>query len=742
MRHAVQRALALCGLLCMSDCDSVLGLSEFSVPDTADAGSAPMACTTNRDCRADSAATAAVADHCVTARRRCAALFSADCRHVTGPMQADDAILIGSLLSVEGTPANLARQQSAMLAVEEINAAGGVPNGADAPRPLLMISCDAKADVTRAATHLIDELRVQAIIGPDSTQEPVPLATKLAIPNGALMLSPTLGPANAADLVDDDLIWSMVPNDLQRAALMIDQVHSLETTLKAQRAKSALKLVILAPRGPLGASPLASLSTLTFGDEPLSRPNNLGNHVRIDSYPVAANAQNALVSDYVAFAPDIVVLLGAEEAVTQWMAPLERAWSSAERPHYLLTDTAKGPELLELLKTRGDLAARVRGVGVTAASVSLSAHAAFTRAYRERFGDPSALPADLSSCYDAVYAIALAAASRGSAAISGIAIAAGLRRLMGGELAVELGSRAFVAAAESLQAGKKLSVVGTLTPLLWDERGALSAGTLDSWCVGNAAGSPSFGSGGRQLDVASQELAGVFAPCDHASEADTALRTDAPSGPSAALDAGASDAQASTLDAARANDAGSNDAGSQTAAKPDAARPISDAGSKPPGKLIACGPRACDISGGESCCVSMLRVPPEGPQPADFSCATSNATCAASFQCTSDAHCGAGQVCCGVSSAAQCVATSACAAKGGTHLACASQRDCAAGAICCGHLMATSVSFSSIECSSDCPGLGTAYELCEVDADCVTPLGSGVCRASPALPALKVCQPF
>jgi ABC-type branched-subunit amino acid transport system substrate-binding protein len=732
MRRPLQRTLALCGLLCVSACDSVLGLSEFSVHGTPDAGSATQACTSNRDCRG-------AADHCVTALRRCAALDSADCRIVTGPTQAEDAILIGSLLSIDGAPANLARQQSAVLAVEEINAAGGVPSGPDTARPLLMVSCDAKPDVMRAATHLIAELRAQAIIGPDSTQDPLSLATKLAIPNGALMLSPTLGPANAADLVDDDLIWSMVPNDLQRAALMIDQVHGLETALKAQRAKAALKLGILAPRGPVGASAVAALSALTFGDEPLSHPRNLGDHVRIDSYPVTGNAPNALVPGYAAFAPDVVVLLGAQEAIAQWIAPLEQAWSSGERPAYLLTDAAQGPELLELLKARGDLAARVRGIGVTAANVSLGAQAAFMRAYRARFGDPSALPADLSACYDAVYAIALGAASQGSAAISGVGIAAGLRRLMGGEASIELGSRTFVAGAASLRTGKNLSVVGTLTPLLWDERGALSAGTLDSWCIENAPGSASFGSGGRQLDVASQELSGVFAPCDHTTAADTALRSDVPGAPNATADGGAaSDATAN----AGAGDAGSNDAGSKPSAEPDAGRQLmTDAGGKTSTKPIACGALTCDVSRSESCCVSMLRAPPDSPQPGDFSCATGNAACAASFHCTSDAHCGTGQVCCGVGSAAKCLATSACSAMGGTHLGCASARDCV-GTVCCGRRMPASANFESIECSADCPSLGSGYQLCMIDADCVTPLGTGVCRASPVLPALKVCQAF
>jgi ABC-type branched-subunit amino acid transport system substrate-binding protein len=741
------RTLALCGLVCVAGCDAVLGLSKFSVHDSADAGLAAKACTRNADCSTAGDAQTEATDHCVTTQQRCARLLSADCQTVTGPMQADDAILIGSLLSVQSSQASLMRQRSALLAVEEINAAGGIPSDAGHARPLVLLSCDASEDVTRAATHLIADLDIHAIVGPDSIRDPVPLATKLAIPNGVLMISPTLSPADSADLSDNDLLWTMVPNDLQRAALMIDQVKALESALKVQRDNPDLKLSIVTPEGAVGASAISSLNTLTFGGEPLFRPSNLGKSVRIDLFGDSATEQQTLVDDYAKFAPDIVVLLGGPEEISGLMEPLERAWSgdggthaapTSELPHYLLTDVAKGPELLALFTKRPDLAPRVRGVGVTPASVSLDESSAFTRAYRQRFGMLEGLPADASASYDAIYALSLAIASRINAAVSGIDIAAGLRQLMGGDSSIALGSAALPAACETLRADKPLSVIGSLAPLLWDERGAVKAGTLDTWCVAHDESGLSFSSAGRQLDVASQNLVGVFTDCDHAGGSDSPVQSEVSSGPTQLVDAGQP-----TAPSQMPSDAGPSSMASDAGVDRDGSDHEPDAGTRPPAKTIACGPQACAAERGESCCVSKLRVAPDSPQPADFSCtSSSNATCAANFHCASDAHCGADQVCCGVSSEAKCVAKTECPVKGGIRLACQSSKDCTANTICCAHIVAGTISVSAIDCSSDCQPLSGGYTLCETDKDCVTPLGNGVCRASTTLPAMKLCQAF
>src|SRR5438874_13046660 len=74
-------------------------------------------CTVNSQCAAKLGEPA----WCVQPAGRCVALMSEDCGTITGDTTDDNAILIASLLSTTGAQGatNLARQQSAQLAVEE-----------------------------------------------------------------------------------------------------------------------------------------------------------------------------------------------------------------------------------------------------------------------------------------------------------------------------------------------------------------------------------------------------------------------------------------------------------------------------------------------------------------------------------------------------------------------------------------------------------------------------------------------
>src|SRR5205823_5474441 len=98
---------------------------------------------------------------CVQSVGKCAELLSDDCKTITGGNYLDDnAILLGSLFSTSGATAttNIQRQQSATLAIEEINdiTNGGIPGKGGVKRPLIMLSCDEAVKASRAATHLID----------------------------------------------------------------------------------------------------------------------------------------------------------------------------------------------------------------------------------------------------------------------------------------------------------------------------------------------------------------------------------------------------------------------------------------------------------------------------------------------------------------------------------------------------------------------------------------------------------
>ncbi|HYP87818.1 MAG TPA: hypothetical protein VEQ59_06685, partial [Polyangiaceae bacterium] len=291
-------------------CNNLVGLNDLSVSDTAGGSSALSQagkggtdgasvgeCTTNQQCidKATADGSGAGGDSgevvpaiCIMPEGRCAPLLSEDCDSVTGDYTNDRAIIIGSLFSTKGAQAatNLPRQQAAALAVEQINAIGGVPAaaGSSESRPLVLVSCDESTNLVRAAEHLVKDLGAPAIVGPNTSQDTIDVSNKVTVPAGTVVITPTAVASSITSLNDDDLTWLMVPSDVQRAPLMISQINLLETQLKAARNLTTVKLGIVFRNDALGVGTRTSLNDLVLNGKGLTDSVNLGNHVQIDGY--------------------------------------------------------------------------------------------------------------------------------------------------------------------------------------------------------------------------------------------------------------------------------------------------------------------------------------------------------------------------------------------------------------------------------------------------------------------------
>jgi hypothetical protein len=252
---------------------------------------------------------------------------------------------------------------------------------------------------------------------------------------------------------------------------------------------------------------------LVLNGKSLADSINLGNNVRIDPYDPAAPNQDAVVAGQVQHAPDIVVLAGTAESITRIMQPLEAAWDPEKpRPHYILIDPAKVPELLTAADD-DDLRRRIRGTGAVSGSSSKPVYDAFRIEYGVRFPGETATTSGMGPSHDAVFAIAFALAASADEPVSGHAVARGLRRLAGGEKTVLTQSTQIRSAFQALAGGKSINAIGTFCPLDWDANGAVKGGTLEVWCIGRANGKPAFGSSGLTFDLARGEYSGEFTPC-------------------------------------------------------------------------------------------------------------------------------------------------------------------------------------------------------------------------------------
>jgi branched-chain amino acid transport system substrate-binding protein len=732
------KLIFVCALL--AGCSKLAGLGEFQVEEQPQAatGSSELQCATHTDCSSNAQLARVGADYCSRTTHRCVSLTSQDCMTVTGTPYDPNAILIGSLFATTGdqAAANIARERSAILAISELNAVGGLLplTGSDLSRPLAMLSCDASKDPVRAAEHLVKELEVPAIVGPNNSQNTLDVAMKVTIPGGTVTLSPQAVAGSIADLLDGDLTWQMVPSDAQRGPLLIHELETMQRDLRRARGRD-LKLSIIVRDDALGRGTRASLTGLSWNGEPIADAINLGASAKIETYDDAQSEQTKLVAAHLAFAPDLIVLVGSGDAVNEIMAPLEQRWASGVRPEYVLIDSAKVPDLLALVEQRPDLAARVRGTGTTPSKESIAIDQNFLINYTTRYPDfDEASSAGVGASYDATYAIAYAiVAAQGD--VTGHSIANGLRRLSSGEL-VELGPTHILRALGKLSNGESITAVGTYSALAWDDRGAISAGTVEIWCVELVGGKPVFVSSGLTASIPSQVLEGDNTVCPVQRGAATDNMT------SAARDAGV---PPSSLDAGVPNaPAGGAGPEAPNTGKPpvrDAGMP--DAGSSPPTEEAEGGPRAvpcgvieCDRTRGLYCCISALRRNEMVTD--DFSCEAQPRECALALRCTSDRECGNGAICCSDGHhESYCRAATSCAEQE-VHFACDRPSDCEGGSVCCAHGNSLDGVFST-ECSARCTpdSTGNTALVCNAQSQCG---GTGGCMRSISFPTLAMCR--
>jgi ABC-type branched-subunit amino acid transport system substrate-binding protein len=309
----------------------------------------------------------------------------------------------------------------------------------------------------------------------------------------------------------------MVPSDVQRAPLMISQLNALEAQLKDERSLTSVKLGIVFRNDALGIGTRTSLNELVLNGKGLTDPLNLGNLVEIDGYSATDADLQKLVSKYLLFAPDIIVLAGTAEAVTKVMVPLEAQWVGTVRPHYVVIDSTKVPELLTAVTNNDDLRFRVRGTGITPGPTGkdtpAEAYTGFKIDYDVRYAGSTSTISGMGPAHDAAYAIGLALAATKDQPVSGASIAEGLRKLGGGTTKLTTLGTNLLAAFQKLSAGDSITAVGSFGILDWDTNGAVKGGTLEMWCVGGTAAKPAFQSSGLLFDIMSQEQSGTYKQC-------------------------------------------------------------------------------------------------------------------------------------------------------------------------------------------------------------------------------------
>ena len=375
---------------------------------------------------------------------------------------AQEPIKIGGLFPLTGplAPYGPAIAQGAQLAVDQINAAGGVLG-----RPLELVIRDTATspDVGRdAAAKLIQIDGVVAVIGALSSGVTMAVASVTA-PAHIPQISPSSTSPAITELEDEDYVFRTCVSD------------ALQGVVEAQLARNLgyKKVSIIYVNNAYGRG-LAQVFKAHFEDEEHQVVAMIPYEENKPSY--RGEVEQALAGD-----PDAINLIGYPvDGNKMIIEALELGYEG----EFLFPDGMKGEGVTPGPACPADAACDLQylegAFGTAPGALEVAARAAFEADYEAAFG-ASGIPFR-GEAYDAVVLIALAIAAAGEA--SGPAIQAKLREVAnppGQEFTYGELAEALAAAA----AGQDINWQGVSGPVTWDENGDVTTGAIEIWAVKN-----------------------------------------------------------------------------------------------------------------------------------------------------------------------------------------------------------------------------------------------------------------
>jgi hypothetical protein len=439
-------SLGLKGYVCSeSTCEPPPSRTLSSVADAAtDAPSAPSApaasgpeCTTNDECtrRAGEVPTACAAGTCRTAK------VPGVCPVILGEeyFRRPDTIVVGAF--VESLPESALGTYNIDLALSEINRAGGIPGPTGARYVSVVVCSKATPElVQQGAAHLVETLRLPAVFGQLETDELKDVAP-VAAHNDTFVLSTLGNDRSLRSTLADAPVWFATGDILDVAPAFGSVVASLETYVKATRAKTTIKVAMVAsqsyethalaaalddPSSPVlrfnGKGPAEQATTYRRVDDVVSK-------YRADQDPDYSRAIGQLTE----FQPDIIVGVAGDELVQNIIPGVEAGWgANPYRPYYVASPLSRfnvqiyAETLPEPPKT---LRKRFVGVDFSGSVEDLTGYDRRLAAHRNNF--LATRPREgFNLLYDATYLVALATMAAGTdAPLGGKSLTAAMPRV-------------------------------------------------------------------------------------------------------------------------------------------------------------------------------------------------------------------------------------------------------------------------------------------------------------------------
>ncbi len=368
-----------------------------------------------------------------------------------------EALKIGALMSFTGDLSDFGEPifNGAQLAVDEINAAGGV-NG----KPVQIVRGDdgtAPQQGVTEAKRLIDVEGVQAIVGALASGVSLQVAESVTGPEGIVQISPASTSPGLSEAKDSDFLFRTTISDAAQGLVLADLAQD-------EGIESVCTLYINSPYG----EGLSKAFTAAFEDLGGTVTEQVPHESEQATY--AAEVQKCEGADALAAmaypeSAGVFLREAAEQGITE---------------KYLFVDGTKSTDMIEALGWTDFDGTR----GTAPSSLPTEGATSFDERYKAAYGELPPLPF-IKEAYDAVYVIALAAEKAGSSDPKKIRDA--LRDVSNdpGE-AVSAGTDGFKEAINLLKDGKDINYEGVTGPLEFDDNGDPQVGAIEWWHVDGA----------------------------------------------------------------------------------------------------------------------------------------------------------------------------------------------------------------------------------------------------------------
>lgn len=282
----------------------------------------------------------------------------------------------------------------ARLAVQQINAQGGILGGQELVMPSGDTTCSDASAASNAADRMVNTEQVTAIVGALCTGATIAAANNAAIPGGVLMVSPASTAPAVSELDDNDLVFRTVPSDAFQGEMLA----------KLLLDKGIDYVAVTYVNNDYGRG-LSDAFAEVFEAGGGTVADNLGHEDNRADYRSELGALSASGAD------TLVVLAYAD---TSGQTVMRQAYESGMFTQYVGADGMVGDSLVDAIGADvldGMIATRPGSPDLPGADI-------FNAAAEDAGFDPSAVFA--AQAYDAAFLVALAIEQNGSAEREGL----------------------------------------------------------------------------------------------------------------------------------------------------------------------------------------------------------------------------------------------------------------------------------------------------------------------------------